>query len=294
MTANGALWADRTHRLVGPRGSLELEISFMLPSLFIGHGAPTLALGGSIAARFLQGRGPLLARPKAVLVVSAHWKTERPTVTSDTLNTMIHDYAGFPAALRDIRYTPPGSPDSARRVVDALAANAITASAVTGRGLDHGAWVPLSLAFSKADIPVLQLSVQTARGPGHALRIGRALAPLRDDLLIIGSGSLTHSLADADLATEGTDDEPDFVIEFAAWMHRHLTHGAIADLLDYRERAPFAAKNHPTEEHLLPLFTALGAAGPEPQVKRLHASTTHRALRMDAYAFSSNQEEMSL
>jgi 4,5-DOPA dioxygenase extradiol len=152
------------------------------------------------------------------------------------------------------------------------------------RGLDHGAWVPLLLMYPDADIPVVELSVQSRLGPAHHLQLGRALAGLRaEDVLVLGSGTLTHDLRrvqwqeDAPLA-------PD-VVEFAEWMSAALAEGRVCDLLTYRTKAPHAARNHPTEEHLLPLYVALGAAGAQPRPELLHRSGSHGVLRMDAYAF---------
>jgi len=153
------------------------------------------------------------------------------------------------------------------------------------RGLDHGAWVPLLLTYPQADIPVLQLSVQPQLGPEHHLRIGHALAPLRNEgVLIIGSGSFTHDLSEF-RGQELDAPSPDWVNDFADWMDEALAKNQIKELLNYRHAAPFAVKNHPTEEHLLPLYVALGAAGDHPQAERLHASSTYSILRMDVYAF---------
>src|ERR1700693_5538077 len=139
----------------------------------------------------------------------------------------------------------------------------------------------------KADIPVLQLSVQTHLGPEHHLKVGRALAPLRDEgVLIIGSGSFTHDLSEF-RGHDPNDPAPDWVNSFADWFDMALTKGQTGELIDYRRRAPFATKNHPTEEHLLPLYAALGAAGENTRAARLHASSTYSVLRMDVYAFQS-------
>lgn len=158
------------------------------------------------------------------------------------------------------------------------------------RGLDHGAWVPLLLMYPQADIPVLQLSVQPDLGTRHHLLLGRALAPLRQErVLIIGSGSLTHDLSE--FRGQGPNDPaPDWVNAFADWFHSALTEGRTDDLLDYRRQAPFAIKNHPSEEHLLPFYVALGATGENGRAERLHASSTYSVLRMDVYAFRVHDE----
>ncbi len=256
-----------------------------LPSLFLSHGAPTLPLTDAPARTFLSQLGATLERPRAILVISAHWETAQPTVSAVERNETIHDFGGFPRALYDMRYPAPGSPAVAARVAELLGAAGLACKTDRSRGLDHGAWVPLLLMIPQANIPVLQLSVQPHLGPEHHLRVGRALAPLRQEgVLIIGSGSFTHDLSE--FRGHGPNDPaPAWVNSFADWMDNALTTGKTAELLDYRRQAPFATKNHPTEEHLLPLYAALGAAGEGGQAERLHASSTYSVLRMDVYAF---------
>jgi 4,5-DOPA dioxygenase extradiol len=256
-----------------------------LPSLFLSHGAPTLPLTDTPARTFLQQLGHTLERPKAILVISAHWETAVPTVNAVDSNETIHDFGGFPRALYDLRYPALGSPTFAARFAERLRAGGFDCNINRRRGLDHGAWVPLLLMYPRADIPVLQLSVQPHLGPEHHLRVGRTLAPLRDEgVLIIGSGSFTHDLSEF-RGHSPNDPAPDWVNSFADWFDAALMKGRTDDLLDYRCQAPFAAKNHPTEEHLLPLYAALGAAGESARVERLHASSTYSVLRMDVYAF---------
>lgn len=256
-----------------------------LPSLFLSHGAPTLPLTDTPARTFLSQAGNTFERPKAILVISAHWETAVPTVNAVDSNETIHDFGGFPRALYDLRYPAPGSPTFAARIVEGLRTNGFDCNIDKRRGLDHGAWVPLLLMYPRADIPVLQLSVQPHLGPEHHLRVGRALAPLRDEgVLIIGSGSFTHDLSEFH-GHDPNDPAPDWVNSFADWFDAALTKGQTNDLLNYRRLAPFATKNHPTEEHLLPLYAALGAAGQNAHAERLHASSTYSVLRMDVYAF---------
>jgi len=259
----------------------------MLPALFISHGAPNLPLTDAPAARFLRALPEALAeRPSAVLVVSAHWETEVPVVNAVAVNETIHDFGGFPRELYEIRYPAPGSSSLAERAGGLLAAAGLPAAVDRGRGLDHGAWVPLMLMYPEADVPVVQLSVQSRLGPAHHLALGRVLEPLRrEGVLILGSGSFTHDLSQFRMRPDIADPEPDWVSGFADWFESVLAQGRTADLLDYRRLAPHAARNHPTEEHLLPLFVALGAGGEVAGVRRLHASATYGVLRMDAYAF---------
>jgi 4,5-DOPA dioxygenase extradiol len=261
-----------------------------LPSLFLSHGAPTLPLTDTPARTFLGGLGDGLPRPSAILVVSAHWETSAPMVSAADRNDTIHDFYGFPRQLYQLRYPAPGSPSVAARVSELLRASGLDCRIDRRGGLDHGAWVPLLLMYPHADIPVLQLSVQPHRGPRHHLELGRALAPLRQEgVLIIGSGSLTHDLSE--FRGHGANDPaPDWVNVFADWFHSTLTAGQTEALLDYRQQAPFASKNHPSEEHLLPLYVALGAAGASAHAEQLHASSTYSILRMDVYAFGTGKE----
>jgi 4,5-DOPA dioxygenase extradiol len=259
------------------------------PSLFLSHGAPTLPLTDTPARAFLSQLGHTFERPKAILVVSAHWETALPTVSAVDRNETIHDFGGFPRALYEMRYPAPGSPQLAGRVSDLLRAAGLDCKTDRSRGLDHGAWVPLLLMYPQADIPVLQLSVQPHLGPAHHLRVGRALAPLRQEgVLIVGSGSFTHDLSE--FRGHGPNDPaPDWVNSFADWFHAALAKDQTDALLDYRRQAPFATKNHPTEEHLLPLYVALGAGGDNARVERLHVSATYSVLRMDVYAFEARK-----
>jgi 4,5-DOPA dioxygenase extradiol len=260
----------------------------MLPAIFLSHGAPTFPLEEVPAKRFLESlAGQLPERPKAILVVSAHWETEQPAVNAVEINATIHDFYGFPPALYEISYPAPGSRALAERAAALLAAGGLTSLVDPVRGLDHGAWVPLQLIYPKADIPVVQLSVQTRLGPEHHLKLGRLLAPLRSEgVLIVGSGSFTHDLSSfRQYRNAIAAPEPGWVKSFADWMSEALASGRTEDLLRYRALAPEAAHNHPTEEHLLPLFVALGAGEGGAPARHLHASATYGILRMDVFAF---------
>lgn len=258
----------------------------MHATIFLSHGAPSLILEPSPAREFLSGLGRRIDRPKAILAVSAHWETQRPAVNAVSANETIHDFHGFPSALYALRYPAPGSAVLAARVADLLEKAGFAPETDHARGLDHGAWIPLKLVYPEADIPVVQLSVQSRLGPDHHFAVGRALAPLRrEDILIVGSGSFTHNLGELDWAGSGAP-APDWTADFIAWMDAALVEGRTDDLLAYRQRAPHAARNHPSEEHLLPLYVAWGAAGAGRRTERLHASMTFGTLSMAAYAFS--------
>jgi 4,5-DOPA dioxygenase extradiol len=256
----------------------------MLPSLFISHGSPMLPLTEAPARAFLEGLAGTLERPKAILVASAHWETARPAVNAVARNDTIHDFHGFPPALYRLSYPAPGDPVLAERVSGLLREAGFAGETDYTRGLDHGAWVPLLLAYPDADIPVLQVSVQSELGPAHHLRLGQALAPLRDEgVLVIGSGSWTHDLRRFRGQAIDAPEAPD-VVAFSDWMDTALAEGRRDDLLAYRSTAPYAVQEHPTEEHLLPLFVAMGAGGDTP--RRIHRSASYGILRMDAYSFT--------
>ena len=258
----------------------------MLPTVFVSHGAPNLVLQDAPARRFLEALGAALPRPRAILVVTAHWETDEPRAGSDPHPTTIHDFGRFDDRLFDIVYPASGDPALAARAVHLLDQAGIANAANVSHGLDHGVWVPLLLMYPGADIPVVPFSVQPHRGPAYHHQIGQALASLRgDDVLVLGSGSYTHDLSRfRGRAIDGAT--PHDVAGFAGWFDGALMEGRMDDLLDYRRQAPHAEENHPTEEHLLPLYVALGAAGPGAKAEHLHESATYGVLRMDAYAFT--------
>ena len=261
----------------------------MQPTLFLSHGSPTLPFDDVPARSFIAGLGAQLARPEAIVAVSAHWETDVPTLNAVATNETIHDFYGFQPELYQLQYPAPGAPDLARELADHIGNAGLRSRIDTARGLDHGAWVPLMLMWPEHSIPVVQLSIQSQLGPGHHVQLGRALADLRArNILVVASGSFTHNLRMLNWRGRNSDlaDDPEWVTGFADWMHAALIEGRSCDLVAYRNLAPFARENHPTDEHLLPLYVAMGAAGPGAKATRLHQSTTFGALRMDAYAFN--------
>jgi 4,5-DOPA dioxygenase extradiol len=262
-----------------------------LPSLFVSHGSPMMALEPSPARTFLAGLGTHLPHPRAILMVSAHhdaaYQGGRATVTSSAAPPTIHDFGGFPDELFAMRYPAPGDPALAVRVVELLAGHGLAVTADPDRGLDHGAWVPLSLMYSQADIPVVQLSIHSGAGPEWHYALGQALAPLRDDgVLVIGSGSITHNLRALFSARLPIDaPAPAWITDFTDWVASRMAAGAVDDVLHAVERAPHGADNHPTPDHILPLFVAMGAGSEPFEAERLHHSVTYGLLAMDVYAF---------
>lgn len=255
-----------------------------LPALYISHGSPQVIVEPSPARDFLQGLAATLPKPRAIVIATAHFATGRPAVVGDAQPGMIYDFGGMPE-LRDLVYPAPGDPQVAIKVAGLWQAAGFAPAVVTGHGYDHGTWVPLMLLYPDADVPVVQIAVQPQLGPAHHLALGRALASLRaEGFLVIGSGSMTHNLRA--FYTSGLPaDAPalPWVEAFAAWMHEKIEAGAEDELLDYRRLAPHAADNHPTDEHLLPLFIAMGAGGA--RGRQIHASTRNGVIAMDTYAF---------
>jgi len=244
-----------------------------------------LALDPGETGRVLAALAAALPRPGAILVVSAHWDTATPRVSSVARQQAIYDFRGFPEALYQLDYPAPGAPQLAGRVRGLLAESGITATLDAERALDHGAWVPLRIMYPDADISVTQLSLQVRLGPAHHYRLGRALAALRHEgVLVMGSGSLTHNLGE--VVRHAVDaPQASYVTAFREWMQVQLAAGDLERLFEYREHAPQAVRAHPTEEHLLPLFAALGAAGAQPKVRHVHAGVTYGVMGMDVFAF---------
>ena len=256
-----------------------------LPTLFISHGSPMHAVEAGRAGEAWRALGLRLPRPKAVLVASAHWETELPMVGTAKRPETIHDFGGFPEELYRVRYDATGSPELAQQAAALLRDAGLSPSVNACRGIDHGAWVPLRWMYPERDVPVVQLSIQPALGPAHHLALGRALAPLtQDGVLVIGSGHVTHNLRDWSVHRNAASSLP-YVAEFSEWLADRLAAHDETALVDYRSRAPHAVRAHPTDEHFLPLFIALGAAGENPKVQREHAAIDAAALAMDAYSF---------
>ena len=260
-----------------------------LPTLFLSHGSPMTAVEPGAAGRAWAALAQALPVPRAVLMVSAHWDTSLPLLTGNAKPETIHDFGGFPDELYALRYPAPGSPDVAQETAALLKDAGFTAGIDGCRGLDHGAWVPLMHMYPRAEVPVVQLSVQTGRGVAHHVHLGAALAPLAErGVLIVGSGHATHNLRDwMTAARSGSTAPMPYVEAFAAWLDERLAAGDGDALVEYRERRPEAARAHPTEEHYVPLPVAWAAAGPHAVATRFVHETLGGALAMDAWRFDS-------
>ena len=260
--------------------------SHLLPSLFVPHGAPTFLLNPGAAGTALNELASALPRPRAIVVVSAHWDSPQPTVGFAARPETIHDFRGFPKSLYDIRYPATGCEAGSIAVEKALQAAGFQSARDSDRGLDHGAWTPLALMYPEADIPVLPLSIQSHLDAEYHYRLGAALAPLtREGFLVLCSGNLTHNLADFQMARHQGGKTPAYVRDFADWFWTQLQAGDTDSLLNYRKRAPDARRAHPQDEHLLPFFVALGAGGAAPKVLRPHAGIDEYVLAMDIFSF---------
>jgi 4,5-DOPA dioxygenase extradiol len=227
-----------------------------MPALYLGHGAPPL-LDDPVWSGQLRDLAGRLPRPRAILVVSAHWESA-PLMLSASRAPLVYDFGGFDPKYYRMTYPTPDASALAARVA-ALMPDTEPVHQHPSRGLDHGAWVPLKIMYPEADIPVLQLSLPT-HDPGRLLAIGRRLRDLRDEgVLVIGSGFLTHGLP---FLTEFRidADAPGWSVDFDAWAADALARGDVDALASYRSTAPGMPFAHPTVEHYTPLFVTLGAA----------------------------------
>ena len=232
-----------------------------MPALYIGHGAPPLLDDPLWSGQLADWAGDL-ARPTAILIVSAHWESAPVMLSATAPGTpLVYDFGGFPQRYYEMTYETPDAGSLAARVAAMLPGQVHQHAS---RGLDHGAWVPLKIMYPAGDIPVLQMSLPT-QDPDRLLELGRRLRPLREEgVLIIGSGFLTHGLPF--LREWRIDAEaPGWSRDFDAWAADALARGDVDELASYRSKAPGMPYAHPTVEHFTPLFVTLGAAS-DPEV----------------------------
>ncbi|TNC27242.1 dioxygenase family protein [Amycolatopsis alkalitolerans] len=228
------------------------------PVLYLSHGAPPLA-DDATWTRQLAGWSAKLPRPKAILVVSAHWEEAPVTLGATTTVPLVYDFWGFPEHYYRVTYPAPGAPELADEVRKLLNGPGTPVHDAPDRGLDHGAYVPLVEMYPDADIPVLQLSMPSL-DPRELFELGRKLAPLRDDgVLIIGSGFFTHNLSAMRQVRDTDGQPPRWSAEFDHWGDEMLRAGNVDALLDFQRKAPAATLAHPRIEHFAPLFVSLGA-----------------------------------
>ncbi|KAJ6805890.1 4,5-DOPA dioxygenase extradiol-like [Iris pallida] len=264
-----------------------------MDTFFVSHGSPTLCIDDGIPARhfFKSWREHVLREPAptAILVVSGHWETSVPTVSAVRgANDTIYDFYGFPKPMYQLKYPAPGAPKLAREVKELLEKGGFGGvKEDESRGLDHGAWVPLLLMYPEADIPVCQLSVQTERDGAYHYDMGRALAPLREQgVLIVGSGNATHNLRHV-----GRDGGPiaKWALDFDTWLKEALLDGRYEDVKRYEVKSPCAKMAHPWPDHFYPLHVALGAAGAKAKAELIHHSWTNCTISYASYRFATAQ-----
>ena len=264
-----------------------------LPPIFLSHGSPMTALEPGAAGAFMQRLGPAITaffgRPRAILALSAHTLARQPTLLAAERHAAVYDFGNFDPRLNTLRYDVAGAPALASQVQALLAAAGLGAQITLQGGLDHGIWTPLRYAWPDADIPVLPLAWVPSDSPAAQFALGRALAPLaREGVLVLGSGSITHNLRRVFAGGLQAQAEQPEIAESAAFRAWWLERSSARDwpaLLDYRQQAPHAVDMHPSDEHLLPWHIAAGAGGPAQAPLRLHDSVTYGSLGMDAYAF---------
>ena len=228
-----------------------------LPSLFISHGAPPLFEDNYWMAQ-LANWARDLPKPKAILIVSAHWESDSLGITSTVPTELVYDFGGFSRTYFEMRYDTPDATELAEKLA-AVLPRTKPLYEHRSRGLDHGAWVPLKVMYPHADVPVLQLSLPTRAKAAELLEIGSRLRALRaEGVLVIGSGFMTHGLPYVDM--RNPDKIPGWSSQFDAWAADALARGDIEELAAFRDRAPHLQYAHPTVEHFTPLFVTLGAA----------------------------------
>jgi 4,5-DOPA dioxygenase extradiol len=265
-----------------------------LPSVFVSHGSPMIALEPGAAGAFMRRLGVAIdasfGRPKAILAVSAHTTARAPVLLAGAKHKAVYDFGGLDPKLFTLRYDAPGAPALAPRVAELLQGIGLAVHVVNEGGLDHGNWTALRYIYPDADVPLLPLAFVPTDSPAQQFALGEALAPLRaEGVLVLGSGSITHNLQRVFAhGLHGPSDVPEAAESgaFREWMHERSATRDWDALFDYRAQAPHAAAMHPTDEHLLPWYIAAGAGGRDATPLRLHESVTHGWLGMDAYAFS--------
>ena len=257
----------------------------MLPSFFIAHGAPLLAVENNEYTQFLNQLGQTLPRPKAIILFSAHWESSIQKVSDvDTYDT-IYDFGGFDPELYRIKYPAQGDQQISKEIKDLFTENGVSFDVETKRGLDHGAWVVLRLLYPNADIPVISMSVNQNLKPEEQYKIGKSLSALRaNDILIIASGGTVHNLR----AVKWADNEVDqWALEFDDWLAHHLNNWDLDSLFKYDSLAPNAEYAVPRygKEHFIPIFYALGAADDSQKAALLHRSFRYGNLSHSVWQF---------
>ncbi len=261
-----------------------MKFSATTSTLFISHGAPDLLIRQTLAHNFLKELSNNFVKPKAIVVFSAHYESDVLEITGNLNLQTIYDFSGFPAELYRMNYPALGAPDLAQEIVNLFEEVNFPAKINPKRGLDHGAWVPLKLMYPDADIPVIQISLQSSQDSIYHYKIGRIISYLKEqNILIIGSGGVTHNLM---MAFQNKDKPtPTWVEKFSDEIYQVLQNQDISSIINWHN-LEYAQENHPSFEHFIPLIIALGAAGNSFTAQRLHHSYDYSVLAMDCYVFS--------
>ncbi|MCQ6562486.1 DODA-type extradiol aromatic ring-opening family dioxygenase [Paenibacillus mendelii] len=249
----------------------------MIPALFLAHGSPMLAIEQTPYTAFLEKLGQQI-QPKAIVVFTAHWETEKVTISSmDDEYETIYDFGGFPDELYAIQYKAKGSTEIASLVAEKLASHGIAAEKDSQRGLDHGSWTLLHRMYPRANIPVVQISVNPYRSPEDQYKIGAALKGLGgEDILVIGSGVTVHNLR---VLNWGQSTPEPWAVEFDDWLLDRMEQQDLTSLFRYAELAPHAKLAVPRAEHFVPLFIAMGSGSQQ------QASVIHRSYDMGTLSY---------
>jgi len=250
----------------------------MVPSLFLAHGSPMLAVQDTAYTKFLEELGQKINKPKAIVIFTAHWESEIMTISSpaDEYGT-IYDFMGFPEELYQIKYPAKGSKEIVALLEDKFSVKGIQTKRDTSRGLDHGSWTLLSRLYPKADIPVVQVSVNPFLTPSEQYDIGLAINELgKEDILIIGSGVTVHNLRA--LKWEQTEPE-DWAIQFDDWLIDRISKKDFTSLLNFEQLAPHAQLAVPRPEHFVPFFIAMGSGTLD------NARIIHRSYEMGTLSY---------
>ncbi len=253
--------------------------------LFIGHGSPMNAIETNRYTRFLNDYGAAMKRPRAVVVISAHWETDGTRVTGAENPHQIYDFGGFPRELRSLVYSPKGDPELANSLVEMIPEIAIDSQ----RGIDHGAWSIVKNLFPRADIPLIQISLDRHKSPRDLIAFGAKLAPLaHENVLFIGSGNMIHNLRDISYETE----TPPFAwaVEIDRWFQEKIEQCAIEDLCDFRQKLPNYLRAVPTNEHLFPLFVILGMRQNDQPIQTIFDEIQNGSIAMRSIAVLSTHE----
>lgn len=252
----------------------------LMPTLFASHGAPPFALAPGMSGLALNTWAKsLVPAPRGVVVLSPHWIARGPSVMCAAQPATWHDFSGFPAELYQLQYPAPGAPTLAQEILDLLQRAAMPAQPDLQRPFDHGAWVVLMHLFPQANVPVVQLALPFGWNSEQIYALGAALQGLRaSGVLLVGSGSMTHNLSEFSRAAS---EPAPYVAEFCRWIEARLAQGDIRTLFNYLAQAPHARRAHPSDDHFLPLFFALGAAGAAARPHYLSREVLHGMLAMD-------------